>query len=93
MVFPFLPARLILNCPVPEKGEKPSGGKSSRLIQIGLVTPSLAKTPPNCQPIRRKRESPIRVPKTQSAFHQLERGTPFITMHARNPDCARVGIN
>jgi hypothetical protein len=44
--------------------------------------------------IGRKRESVIRVPETQSAFHRRERGTPsVITIRVGNPDLSPVGIN
>jgi hypothetical protein len=46
-----------------EEAEEPSGGKVLRLIQIFLTTVRvLKKIPPRVKAIRRKRESPSRVP-------------------------------
>ena len=66
----------------PEEAKNPAG-KVLRLIQIRLTTPSLEKNSPPVKTIRRKRESPIRVPKTQSAFHPHAQRNAFRRRDAR----------
>jgi hypothetical protein len=59
------------------RGKEPSGGKVLRLIQIRLARPSLEIISLLVKKIRRKRESQIQVPETQSAFHPLAQQNAF----------------
>jgi hypothetical protein len=44
--------------------------------------------------IRRKRESPLQVPQTQSSFHRAHSETFSVAaMRVSNPDRSSVGIN
>jgi hypothetical protein len=65
-----------------------------RLIQIRLTTPSLEKIRQPVKPIRRKRESPIRVPQKRLAFIRAHNEAfTVIAMRVCNPDRSPVGIN
>ena len=67
----------------PEEAKNLSGEKVLRLIQIRLTTPSLEKSRQLVKPIRRKLESPIPVPETQSAFHPRAQLNAFRRRDAR----------
>jgi hypothetical protein len=76
------------------RDEESSGENVLRLIQIRLTTSSLEKTRQFVKPIRRKPESPIRVPETQSAFIRTQNEPlSVVAMRVCNPDRSPVGIN
>jgi hypothetical protein len=66
----FLFPRRVVSAIAGLEEAKNLAGKALRLIQIRLATPSLEKSRRSVNPIRRKRRSPIRVPKTRSTFHR-----------------------
>jgi hypothetical protein len=77
MLLPFFfPATFILRLGS-GGGKEPSGEKVLRLIQIRLAILSLEKTHLPVKHNRRKRESLIRTPETQSGFHPRAQRNAF----------------
>jgi hypothetical protein len=96
---------LCLICPVfltlallTSKGEETSEPKLSALIpnpDLFLMMPyqALKKSHLLVKHNRRKRESQIRVPEMQSAFHPHAQRSLTAAMRVSNPDRSPVGIN
>jgi hypothetical protein len=75
------------------RDEEPAA-KILRLIQIRIATASFEKSWHLVKPIRRKRESPIRVPQTRSASRPHAQRNAFCRRDGiYNPDRLPVGIN
>jgi hypothetical protein len=75
------------------RDEEPAA-KILRLIQIRIATASFEKSWHLVKPIRRKRESPIRVLQTRSASRPHANETlSVVAVRVSNPDRSPVGIN
>jgi len=83
MVLPFFSPTLILLSAGLERGEEPSRGESSRLIQDRLEWRVWQKSRQPVKPNRRKLERQIPVPQTPSASHPPAQHNAFRRRGAR----------
>src|SRR5262245_35550874 len=75
--FLLFPAGYICGVAGPEEAKNVAGQKFSAVIRIRIATPSLRNLRQLFKIIRRKCESPIQVPRTQSVFLRRGRSNAF----------------